>query len=168
MCVEQALAYPRGDFSGAERWADIALRTGGLFGVEDVEESYGVLMFMIRRETADLKRFAAFVDGGETFTGRWVPGLLARATELKCERGMARALNQLLNRNLGERTDEAQWPMELIFMVEEALELENCEAVDALRPFVARYAGKNLVAGQFVALFRQRRALPRPDCRPVR
>ena len=152
-CVEQALAYLRGDFSGAERWADIALRTGGLFGTEDVEGSNGVQMFMIRRETADLKRFGAFVDGSEAFTGRWVPGLLALYTELKCERGMARALNQLLNRNLGDRTDEAQWPMELIFMVEAALELENREALDTLRPFVARYAGKNLVAGQFVALF---------------
>ena len=82
-----------------------------------------------------------------------MPGLLALYTELNCERGMTRALNQLLNRNLGDHTDEAQWPMELVFMVEAALELGNREAVHALRPFVARYAGKNLLAGQFVALF---------------
>jgi DNA-binding CsgD family transcriptional regulator len=110
-------------------------------------------MFMIRRETGDLKRFGGFVDGSETFAGRWVPGLLALYTELECERGMTRALNHLLNRNLGDRTDEAQWPMELVFMVEAALELGNREAVHTLRPFVARYVGKNLVAGQFVALF---------------
>ncbi len=152
-CVEQALAYLRGDFAGAERWADIALRTSDLFGADDIEGSNGVQMFMIRRETGDLKRFGGFVDGSETFAGRWVPGLLAVYTELKCERGMTRALNWLLNRNLGDRTDEAQWPMELVFMVEAALELGNREAVHALRPFVARYAGKNLVAGQFVALF---------------
>ena len=42
--------------------------------------------------------------------------------------------------------------MELVFMVEAALELGNREAVHALRPFVARYTGKNLLAGQFVAL----------------
>ncbi|MGZ4576239.1 MAG: helix-turn-helix transcriptional regulator [Mycobacterium sp.] len=152
-CVEQALAYLRGDFAGAERWTDIALRTGDLFSAEDVEGSNGVQMFMIRRETAGLRQFGAFVDGGETFTGRWVPGLLALYTELKCERGMARALNHLLNRKLGGRTDEAQWPMELVFMIEAALELENREAVQTLRPFIARYAGTNLVAGQFVALF---------------
>ena len=152
-CVEQALAYLRGDFAGAERWADIALRTGDLFDADDTEGSNGVQMFMIRRETSDLKRFAGFVDGSETFAGRWVPGLLALYTELNCERGMTRALNHLLNRNLGDRTDEAQWPMELVFMVEAALELGNREALHALRPFVARYAGKNLVAGQFVALF---------------
>ena len=38
-------------------------------------------------------------------------------------------------------------------MVEAALELGNREALHALRPYVAQYAGKNLVAGQFVALF---------------
>ena len=152
-CVEQALAYLRGDFAGAERWSDIALRTGDLFGAEDIEGSHGVQMFMIRRESGDLRRFAGFVDGSETFAGRWVPGLLALYTELECERGMTRALNHLLNRNLGDRTDEAQWPMELVFMLEAALELGNREAIHTLRPFVARYVGKNLVAGQFVALF---------------
>jgi DNA-binding CsgD family transcriptional regulator len=152
-CVEQALAYLHGDFAGAERWADIALRTGDLFDAEDTEGSNGVQMFMIRRETSDLKRFAGFIDGSETFAGRWVPGLLALYTELNCEAGMTRALNHLLNRKLGDRTNEAQWPMELVFMVEAALELGNREALHSLRPYISRYAGKNLVAGQFVALF---------------
>jgi DNA-binding CsgD family transcriptional regulator len=152
-CVEQALAYLRGDFAGAERWADIALRTGDLFDAEDTEGSHGVQMFMIRRETSALKQFAGFVDGSETFAGRWVPGLLALYTELNCEAGMTRALNHLLNRKISDRTDEAQWPMELVFMVEAALGLGNRKALHALRPFVSRYAGKNLVAGQFVALF---------------
>ncbi|ORB49798.1 helix-turn-helix transcriptional regulator [Mycobacterium persicum] len=152
-CVEQALAFLRGDFAGAQRWADIALRTGNSFGADGTEGSHGVQMFMIRRETGGLDRFAGFVDGSERFAGRWVPGLLALYTELDCQRGMARALNHLLNRNLGDHTDEAQWPMELVFMVEAALELGNREALHALRPFVARYAGKNLLAGQFVALF---------------
>lgn len=152
-CVEQALAYLRGDFTGAQRWADIALRTGDLFDADDTKGSNGVQMFMIQRETGELKNFAEFIDGSETFAGRWVPGLLALYTELGCEAGMTRALNHLLNRKLGDRTNEAQWPMELVFMVEAALELGNREALHALRPFVSRYAGKNLVAGQFVALF---------------
>ncbi len=152
-CVSQALTYLRGDFAGAERWADIALRTGQLLTGDETEGSYGVQMFMIRRETGDLKRFAGFVDGSETFAGRWVPGLLALYTELGCEQGMTRALNHLLNRNLGDHTDEAQWAMELVFMLDAALKLGNRDAAHTLRPFVARYAGKNLAAGQFVALF---------------
>ncbi|OBG38037.1 hypothetical protein A5672_17220 [Mycobacterium alsense] len=152
-CVEQALAFLRGDFAGAERWADIALRTGDLFDADDTEGSNGVQMFMIRRETGDLGRFAGFIDGAETFAGRWVPGLLALYTELGCEAGTTRALTHLMNRKFDDRADDAQWPMELVFMVEAALELGNRGALEALRPHLSRYAGKNLVAGQFVALF---------------
>ncbi|WP_310768124.1 ATP-binding protein [Mycobacterium sp. Z3061] len=152
-CAQGGMAYLRGDFEDAERWAEIAVRTGGLLGSDTTEGSYGVQMFMIRRETGALRRFSTFVDGSETFAGRWLPGLLALYTELDCERGMNRALNQLLSRNLGERTEAARWPMELIFMLEAALALGNREAVHALRPFVTRYEGKNVMAGQFVALF---------------
>lgn len=129
------------------------MRTGGLLGSDTTEGSYGVQMFMIRREIGALKRFSGFIDGSESFAGRWLPGMLALYTELDCERGMTRALNQLLSRNLGERTEAARWPMELIFMVEAALALGNREAVHALRPFVTRYEGKNVMAGQFVAIF---------------
>ncbi len=152
-CAQGGLAYLRGDFDGAERWAEIALRTGGLLGADTTEGSYGAQMFMIRRETGDLKRFGGFVDGSETFAGRWVPGLLALYTEVGCERGMARALNQLISRNLGERTEAAQWPMELAFMAEAALALGDREAIHVLRPFMARYEGKNIMSGQFVAIF---------------
>ena len=152
-CAQGGLAYLRGDFEGAERWADIALRTGGLLGSDTTEGSYGVQMFMIRRETGGLTRFSGFVDGTETFADRWVPGLLALYTEVDNERGMARALQQLLHRNLGDRIEAAQWPMELVFMVEAALALGDREAVHALHPFVARYAGKNIMSGQFVAIF---------------
>jgi DNA-binding CsgD family transcriptional regulator len=152
-CVQAGLAYLGGDFGGTERWAEIALRTGSSLHGDSTDGSYGVQMFMIRRESGELKRFSGFVDGSETFAGRWVPGLLALYTELSCERGMTRALKQLLNRNLAEHTAEAQWPMELVFMLEAALALGDREAARALRPFVARYEGKNLMSGQFVALF---------------
>jgi DNA-binding CsgD family transcriptional regulator len=152
-CVQGGLAYLRGDFDAAERLAEMALDTGGSLHGDSTDGSYGVQMFMIRRESGELKRFSGFVDGSETFAGRWVPGLLALYTELSCERGMIRALKHLLNRNLGEHTAEAQWPMELVFMLEAAFALGDREATRTLRPFVARYEGKNLLSGQFVALF---------------
>ena len=101
-CVQAGLAYLRGDFGGAEHWAEIALRTGSSLRGDSTDGSYGVQMFMIRRESGEMKRFSGFVDGSETFAGRWVPGLLALYTELGCERGMTRALKLLLSRNLGE------------------------------------------------------------------
>lgn len=152
-CAQGGLAYLRGDFAGAEQWAEIALRTGGLLGADTTEGSYGSQMFMIRRETGGLKRFSGFVDGSEAFADRWVPGLLALYTEVDCERGMVRALNQLLSRNLGDRVQAAQWPMELAFMIEAALALGDREAVRVLRPFAARYERKNIMSGQFVAIF---------------
>ena len=152
-CVEGGLAYLRGDFAGAERWAGVALGTGSRLGADSTEGSHGVQMFMLRRETGELAQFGGFLDGTETFVGRWVPGLLALYTELCCEPGMTRALGHLLNRNLGDHTAEAQWPMELVFMTEAALALGDREAVAALRPFVAHYEGKNVMSGQFVALF---------------
>lgn len=152
-CVDGGLAYLRGDFAGAERWAGVALGTGSRLGADSTEGSHGVQMFMIRRETGELAQFGGFLDGTETFAGRWVPGLLALYTELGCERGMTRALGHLLSRNLGDHTAEAQWPMELVFMVEAALALGDRQAAAALRPFVADYEGKNLMSGQFVALF---------------
>lgn len=66
---------------------------------------------------------------------------------------MVRALGHLLGRNLDERTGYAQWPMELVFMVDAALEVGDTEAVHALRPFLARYENKNIMSGQFVAIF---------------
>ena len=152
-CVEGGLAYLRGDFAGAERWAGVALGTGSRLGADSTEGSHGVQMFMLRRETGELAQFGGFLDGTETFVGRWVPGLLALYTELCCEPGMTRALGHLLDRNLGDHTAEAQWPMELVFMTEAALALGDREAVAALRPFVAHYEGKNVMSGQFVALF---------------
>lgn len=152
-CVEGGVAYLRGDFAGAQRWADIALGTGNRLGADSIEGSHGVQMFMINRETGALGRFAQFLDGTETFVGRWVPGLLALYTELGSERGMTRALGHLLNRNLGDHTAEAQWPMELVFMAEAALRLGDRDAATTLRPFLADYQGKNLMSGQFVALF---------------
>ena len=49
-------------------------------------------MFMLRRETGELAQFGGFLDGTETFVGRWVPGLLALYTEFCCEPGMTREL----------------------------------------------------------------------------
>lgn len=152
-CVESGMAYLRGDFAGAERWAGTALGTGTRLGADSTEGSHGVQMFMIHRETGALGRFAEFLDGTELFAGRWVPGLLALYTELGLERGMKRALGHLLNRNLGDHTAEAQWPMELVFMTEAALRLGDRDAAAALRPLLAEYQGKNLMSGQFVALF---------------
>jgi len=150
-CLAHADAFLRGHFAEAQRWADKTLE--GTFGDEMTDGPHGVQTFMIRRETGALSRFRRHLDGQETFAGRWVPGLLALYTEVGLEQGVQRALHHLLERDLPARTDEAQWPMELVFMVEGALALENADAVRTLRPLLAAYAGMNLVCGTLIATF---------------
>jgi DNA-binding CsgD family transcriptional regulator len=152
-CLACADAFLRGDFAGAERWAEETLTQTDTVGGELAEGPHGVQLFMIRRETDALGQFRAFLDGRESFAGRWVPGLLALYTELGVETGIRRALHHLLDRQLTARTDEAQWPMELVFMSEAALALGDLGAARTLRPLLAEYAGMNLVSGTLIATF---------------
>ncbi|MGA8248587.1 MAG: LuxR C-terminal-related transcriptional regulator, partial [Nocardioides sp.] len=151
-CVTQGRAYLCGEFSEAERLADAALAIGE-FDSASTEGPHGVQMFMARREAGGLDRFRDLVTGQESFAGRWLPGLLALYTELRLTEGARRALHVLLNRDLDARVADAQWPIELAFMAEAAADLADKEAVGGLEPFLARYEGKNIVAGQLVAAF---------------
>lgn len=152
-CIMQARSFLRGEFTQAERWATETLDMNDTFGDDMTEGPHGVQMFMIRRETGGLDRFRSFLDGTESFEGRWVPALLALYTELGIEVGINRALDHLLDRGIATRTDQAQWPMELVFLVEAALFVGNRAAVERLRPFVADYDGKNLASGALIAVF---------------
>ena len=148
-----AVAFLRGDFAGAEHWAQETLKYTETFGDEVAEGPHSVQMFMVHRETGALDRFGTLLDGTETFTARWVPGLLALYTEVGQKTGMRRALRHLLDRELTDRSDEAQWPMELVFLTEAALALNDAETARILQPLLAAYQGMNLVSGTMVATF---------------
>ena len=152
-CLAQGRAFCRGDFAQAEQRAAATLQLGEAFGVDSTDGSYGVQMFMIHRETGRLDVARRHLTGRETFAGRWVAGLLALYTELDVTEGVRRALRHLLDGNLAARTTDAQWPIELAFLTEGALALGDRDAAAVLRPFLAVYAGTNLVGGQFVAVF---------------
>ncbi|MEX2423105.1 MAG: AAA family ATPase [Acidimicrobiia bacterium] len=152
-CVSQGRALLQGEFEASLQWAESTLRLGATFGPDTTEGSHGVQMFMIHRETGGLDRFRDLIDGSETFSGRWVPGLLALYTELGVEPGIRRALDHLFHRDLARHVHDAQWPMELVFMTEAALAVHDHHALGVLRPYLARYTGLNLVSGQFIAPF---------------
>ena len=152
-CLAHSGAFRRGNFAEAEQWADETLKETDAFGDNMTEGPYSVQMFMLRRETGGLERFRPYLDGSETLTGRWVPGLLALYTELGQEAGVRRTLRHLVAGNLDARTAEAQWPMELAFMAEGALLVEDAEVLRILRPLLAVYAGMNLMNGTLIATF---------------
>ena len=152
-CVVQGRAFLEGDFERAERLAERALQLGDAFGVDTTDGSYGVQTYMIRRETGRLEPARRMLTGRESFADRWVPGLLALYTELELGDGIRRALRHLMDRDLAAHTTDAQWPIELAYMVDAAVALGDRDAVVMLRPFVSAYAGSNLIGGQFIALF---------------
>ena len=152
-CVAQGRAFCRGDFAQAEQRAAATLQLGEAFGDDSTDGSYGVQMFMIHRETGRLDVARRHLTGRETFADRWVAGLLALYTELDVTEGVRRALRHLLDGNLAARTTDAHWPIELAFLTEGALALGDRDAALVLRPFLAVYAGTNLVGGQLVAVF---------------
>ncbi len=152
-CLAHADAFLRGDFDRAEHWSREIFRQNDTFGDDMAEGPHGVQMFMVERERGALERFRPYLDGNERFPGRWVPGLLALYTELGIETGVRRALRHLVDRDLADHTHEAQWPMELAFMLEAALSIDDVDTVRRLRPFLAEYAGRNLVCGTLIATF---------------
>lgn len=152
-CLAHATAFIQGDFETARHWADETLTQADASGDEMAEGPNGVQMYMLAREMGTLESFRPFLDGNESFAGRWVPGLLALYTELGVETGVRRALRHLLSKELTARTNEAQWPMELAFMTEAALAADDAAAVRVLWPLLREYAGMNLVSGTMIAVF---------------
>jgi DNA-binding NarL/FixJ family response regulator len=96
------------------------------------------------------------VDAASRAEGTWEPGLLALHTELGHTDAAQTLLSQLLAR-LDEaparQSPWAQWTAVLVFLIEAALALRDVNAARQLRPLLAPQAGRQLVAGQFVAIF---------------
>lgn len=155
-CVVFAQAFLRGDFPAAEQVAENLLELGRSFGPDDTEGPYGLMMYMVRRETGGLEAVRPLLDAARPAGGAWGPGLLALYTEL----GLADATRDLLWQLL-EKLDTAparqspwaQWTAVLVFLVEAAIALGDEKAARRLRPLLAPYGGLQLVAGTFVAVF---------------
>src|SRR3984885_2284289 len=153
---DYAHAFLGGDFAAAARIAEDLLELGRSFGPDDTEGTYGLQMYMIRRETGGLEQVRPLLGAIRESSGTWEPGLLALYTEL----GLAQEASDLLWQLL-DRVDEtaalqspwAQWTAVLVFLVEAALALDDVAAARRLRPLLAPYSGQQLIAGQFVAVF---------------
>ncbi len=137
-CLVQARCFLSADFTAAEQWAQRAVRLGESFGAFGTDGSFGVQMFMIRRETGALDRYRPHLTGDESSSGRWLPGLLALYTELGVARGVSRTLQPLIGRDLEQQSHSALWPAELVFMVEGALLVRDHDALDRLAPLLTR------------------------------
>ena len=152
-CMEYARQFVAGEFAAAERTCSGLMEMGESFGTDDTEGSYGVQTYMVRREAGGLEQVRRLVTGDELPTDRWAPGLLALYTELGMAAPASRLLGWLLDQQLPRYESSAQWPGVLAFLVEAAVALEDKDSARRLRGPLLEYAGLNLVAGQFVAVF---------------
>ena len=152
-CMGYARQFITGEFAAAERTCAALMEMGESFGTDDTEGTYGVQAYMVRRETGELEQVRRLVTGDEVPAEHWAPGLLALYTELGLTAPASRLLGWLLDHQLPRYEHSAQWPGVLAFLVEAALSLEDATAAKRLRGPLLEYAGLNLVAGQFVAVF---------------
>jgi DNA-binding CsgD family transcriptional regulator/tetratricopeptide (TPR) repeat protein len=152
-CVKYARQFVAGEFAAAEHTCVGLMEMGESFGTDDTEGPYGVQSYMVRRETGRLEVVRRLVTGDELPTDHWAPGLLALYTELGMTVPASRLLGWLLDQQLHRYEGTAQWPGVLAFLVEAAVELGDPSAARRLRGPLLEYAGLNLVAGQFIAVF---------------
>ena len=153
---DYAHAFLGGDFAAAARTAEDLLELGRSFGPDDTEGTYGLQMYMIRRETGGLEQVRPLLGAIRQSSGTWEPGLLALYTELGLAQDASDLLWQLLDRvdeTAALQSPWAQWTAVLVFLVEAALALGDVAAARRLRPLLASYSGQQLIAGQFVAVF---------------
>jgi DNA-binding CsgD family transcriptional regulator/tetratricopeptide (TPR) repeat protein len=153
---DYAHAFLGGDFAAAARVAEDLLERGRSFGPDDTEGTYGLQMYMIRRETGALGQVRPLLSAIRQSSGTWEPGLLALYTELGLAQEARDLLWQLLDRideTVARQAPWAQWTAVLVFLVEAALSLGDVSAAQRLRPLLAPYSGQQLMAGQFVAVF---------------
>ena len=155
-CGDYAHAFLNGDFAAAAQVAEDLLELGRSFGPDDTEGTYGLQIYMIRRETGALEQVRPLLGAVRQAPDTWEPGLLALYTELGLAQDARDLLWQLLERVDGAASGQspwAQWTAVLVFLAEAALALGDVPAARRLRPLLAPYSGQQLIAGQFVAVF---------------
>ena len=146
--------FVAGDLAAADRAAQAQWERGRLLGAaEQAEGPFGVQTYLVRRESGRLEQIRPLITGTERPADMWAPGLLALYTELGMTEPARQVLRWLLDEGLEYYESSADWPATLVFLTEAVLTVGDDVTARRLRPRLAEYAGLNLAAGLFVAVF---------------
>ena len=128
-------------------------RARTMTAAERAEGPFGVEVYMVRREARRIEQLRPLITGPERPEELCAAGLLALYTELDLAEPTARVLHWLVDGGLDRFENSSSWPATLAFLTEAVLYLQDEVTAGLLHPRLAEYAGLNLVAGQFIALF---------------
>ena len=148
-------AFYRGDLAASEDLAEHCLRLADDLPEEDGAGTYGLRMFMIRREQDRLaamaplvRRVLASAEGGSV----WTPGLALLLIETGSLDAAAETLAPARSSGFDLPVD-AMWSTVMVLLIESMVRLGDLEACSMLRDRFERLAGSNVVMGSGLLCF---------------
>ena len=122
---------------------------GPLTRHRSTQGAISIMTFALRRESG-LPATARLMLQTPGAMGVWPPAGLALACELREPELTRQWLERILDSELAGLQASASWPAALAYLVEAATWLRDVDSAERLLPWVSRYAGHNLLAGDFV------------------
>ncbi|MGA9278647.1 AAA family ATPase [Ilumatobacter sp.] len=148
-------AFYRGDLDGSERLAEHCRRLADDLPEEDGAGTYGLRMFVIRREQDRLPAMAPLVrrvlDAADS-ASVWTPGLGLLLVETGSPDAAAEALAPARSTGFDLPID-AMWSTVMVLFIEAMVGLGDVEGCTILRERFSRLAGTNVVTGSGLLCF---------------
>jgi serine/threonine protein kinase/tetratricopeptide (TPR) repeat protein len=155
--VYQAMwALLKGHFEEAEQFAQQALDIGQRMGVTNVDGTFGLQMFSIRREQGRLREVApvvkAFVAQNPA-AAAWRPGLALIYSDLGLRRECREVFESLAGDNFSSLPQDSLWVTCIAYLAEVCAFLGDTDRAARLYQLLLPYDGRAVVVGSAVACY---------------
>ena len=150
--LKQVLAFCSGDFEAAETHADELLNLGQALG-DDVSGSYGLQMFLIRREQDRLEELAPLVRAilnHRSAENLWLPGLVALLAEIGMIEETKKLLDDYTSNGFAALPPDAMFPAALCLLSEASVRVDAQSAGEDLASMLEPWTGRGVSVGATV------------------
>jgi DNA-binding winged helix-turn-helix (wHTH) protein/tetratricopeptide (TPR) repeat protein len=148
-------AFYRGDLAASEALAEHCLELAAALPEEDGSGTYGLRMFLIRREQDRLAAIAPVIRHVLATADEstiWTPGLALLLVETGDRDGAAAALHAAKAGGFDLPVD-AMWSTVMVLLIETMVQLGDVEACAVLRSRFEHHAGSNVTTGSGLLCF---------------